>query len=111
MPLLQTFDALVCDDSRPLRASSVTPLQALAMYNGDFVNEEAKCFADRIRREAGSSADRQIERGFLLALGRRPTPAEAERMKSLLVSGSSAQDPLAGFCRILFNVNEFIYID
>ena len=47
MPFIQTFDALVCDESKPLRHASVTPLQALAMYNGEFVNEEARYFAAR----------------------------------------------------------------
>ena len=32
MPFLQAFDGLVCEDSMPRRALSVTPLQALEMY-------------------------------------------------------------------------------
>ena len=110
-PLMQVFDALVCDESRPRRRHSVTPLQALAMYNGDFVNEEAKHFAHRVRDEAGDALDRQIERAFKLCLSREPTKPEMDRTRVFLQAGQSRQEALAGLCRILFNSNEFVYVD
>ena len=109
MPFMQAFDALVCEQSRPKRRSSVTPLQALAMYNGRFVNQEAVHFAARVRKLAGENASTQIDFAFQVAYGRHPTPEEVTRLAGFLKTASS--DPLVGLCRVLLNSNEFVYID
>ena len=111
MPLMQTFDALVCEESRPRRRTSVTPLQALAMYNGTFVNEEARYFAARVRQLAGHDVSQQVRHAFELALGRSPSSAESDRLQQLFRSASSLEEGLLGVCRILYNTNEFVYID
>ena len=111
MPFLQTFDSLVCDESRPRRRASVTALQALALYNGDFPNKETVQFAARVRKEAGDDPRRQIERAFRLAFSREPTADETERMQAFLQEGEGAEKRLSGLCRILYNANEFVYID
>ena len=115
MPLMQMFDALVCDESRPRRRSSVTALQALAMYNGMLVNEESHHFAERVQSETGDLPETQINHAFRLALSRRPTPAEAAYFADFFRdnhdSDGNGPDPLVALCRILYNTNEFIYID
>ncbi|MBP85950.1 MAG: hypothetical protein CMJ64_04405 [Planctomycetaceae bacterium] len=108
MPHMQVFDALVCDESRPRRQHSVTPLQALAMYNGAFVNEETRHFAERVRRDAGTDVSRQIGRAFQIALGRQPTEEELTQFIEL---ANDTETGLVGVCRVLLNSNEFIYID
>jgi hypothetical protein len=108
MPSMQVFDALVCDESRPRRGQSVTPLQALAMYNGAFVNEETRHFAERVRREAGPDVAQQMERAFQIALARKPTEDELSQLAQLARGDES---DLTGACRVLLNCNEFIYID
>ena len=109
MPFMQAFDALVCEQSRPKRRASITPLQALAMYNGRFVNQEARHFARRIRKQAGDDRAAQVDFAFQVAYGRHPSTDEAARLGRFLKSASS--DPLVGLCRVLLNSNEFIYID
>ena len=111
MPLMQVFDSLVCEESRPRRRTSVTPLQALALYNGDFVNEEARHFSRRVRTQAGDDPAAHVRHAFHLALGRTPTPEEATRMEEFLRTGSTPEESLAGLCRVLFNSNEFVYVD
>jgi len=111
MPLLQTFDALVCDESRPRRATSVTPLQALAMYNGEFVNDEAQYFAQRLIDEAGEDAGQQIELAFQLALGRAPTDDEEKSMVDFVNGQDDRMTGLVGICRVLYNTSEFLYVD
>ena len=111
---MDAFDAMVCETSRDRRRSSVTSLQALEMYNGDFVNEEAKHFAERIRKEGGSDSASRIHRAFKLALSRPPTSEELTKMRGFLdASGSDndSGDGLTGLCRILLNSNEFVYVD
>ena len=111
MPFLQTFDSVVCDATRDRRQASVTPLQALAMYNGRFANEEATHFAARIRKEAGESPATQIQLAFKTALGREPTPDESERMQALMATSAGSSDALAPVCRVLLNANEFVYVE
>jgi hypothetical protein len=111
MPFMQTFDSVVCDGTRDRRQASVTPLQALAMYNGRFANEEATHFAARVRKEAGDSTAAQIQLAFKIALGREPAPGETDRMQSLLKSSTEGSDAMAAVCRVLFNANEFVYVE
>ena len=81
------------------------------MYDGDFVNEEAKHFAERIRKEAGPDTREQIERAFLLAFGRRPIASELQDARAFVQTGQSKQNPLIGLCRVLLNANEYVYVD
>ena len=120
MPLMQTFDALVCDESRPRRRTSVTPLQALAMANGEFIHDEAKHFAERISKtipqndnEANVNAveSLRITKAFELALGRLPTNTEVQTLRDLIRSSASPESGLTAMCRVLLNTNEFIHID
>jgi hypothetical protein len=117
MPLMQSFDALVCDESRPSREASVTPLQAFAMWNGEFVHEEAGHFASRIdpaqKMEITDAQHRihTVEAAFEIALGRLPTDQEASRMIRLIDSSESHRDGLVSLCRVLLNTNEFLHVD
>ena len=111
MPFMQAFDSTVCDESRPRRRTSVTPLQALSLFNGDFVNEEAAALARRIQREAGESVEEKVRLACRLALGRPPTAEESRYFGRLLGQGTDVDAALNGFCRVLLNANEFVYID
>ena len=109
MPLMQTFDAIVCDAARDVRQNSVTSLQAMAMYNGGFVSEVARHFADRIREQVGSSDLAQIELAFRLAICRAPAADEVQRLRQLMDT-SSPEERLPGVCRVLLNSSEFVYL-
>ena len=111
LPMLQTFDAPVLDASCDRRRTSITPLQALSLYDGDFVNEEARHFADRVRMQAGAQADSQIRHAFQLALGRGPSDDESEQVRGFFTSASSDEEALVGLCRVLLNSNEFVYVN
>ncbi|MBL8240792.1 MAG: PSD1 domain-containing protein [Bryobacterales bacterium] len=103
VPLLEVLD--LCDTARPAakrQTTSVAP-QALQLFNGDFMNRQAKYFAERLRREAQGDAAR-IERAYRLALARRPRAGEREAMLRFLRTGS-----LEEMCRVILNLNEFAY--
>ena len=76
VPMLEVLD--LCDTTNSTEKRSITSIapQALTLYNGDFVNQQAAFFADRIVREVGNDTDKQIERAYLLALCRPPTASE-----------------------------------
>jgi hypothetical protein len=101
-------DALDCpsgDQLTPARVNSVTVQQALALWNNAFVLRQAEHLASRIGREA-SGTDQQIDRAIRLVLSRPST--EVERQK---FAAYAAKHGLANFCRLLFNSNEFMFID
>jgi hypothetical protein len=111
MPLLQTFDAPVCDESRPLRRASTTPLQALAMYNGVLVTAEVPHFADRVIGLAGPGAEDRIQFAFRLALCRDAKPDEINQLKTYYETFKDPREAMISVCRVLYNTNEFLYLD
>jgi Protein of unknown function (DUF1553)/Protein of unknown function (DUF1549)/Planctomycete cytochrome C len=102
------LDCLDCADpnlNTPVRNITLTALQALALLNDPFMVKQAELFADRLQRESAERAG-QIERAYRLAFGRPPTAAERD-----LVQGYAREHGLANACRLLFNANEFAFID
>ena len=90
----------------PKRLTTTTPLQSLALYNNEFMLKQARYFAGRIEKEAGTALDAQVIQAFQLAFGRNPTPDEACLSRNILRSRG-----LFALCRALFNANEFVYVD
>lgn len=104
--LLDAFDCPDPSTTAPRRAVTTTPLQALALLNNAFVLHVCDKFVERLQREAADDPARQVTRAYRLAYARRPLPDEqaaAER-----VVREHGLDVLA---RVLFNSNEFIYVD
>jgi hypothetical protein len=104
VPLLEVLD--FCDTARTAaerQTTSVAP-QALQLFNGSFVNRQARALASRLRREAGLDRGRQVELGYRLVLARAPSAAEARKMEAFL-----REQPLEELCRVLLNLNEFVY--
>lgn len=87
------------------RNESLSALQALALLNNGFMISMSKSFAERLTREAHSTED-QITRAFQLALSR--TPSESERQDLVTFTQKHG---LANTCRLIFNMNEFIFTD
>ena len=111
MPFLEVFDSPVCDESRPIRRASNTPLQALALLNGPLVNSEVGPFADRVAAEADDSIDSQVNRAFEIALCRPPDRDERLRFSQYLIDADEPNGNLRSLCRILLNCNEFLFLD
>jgi len=93
------------DQLTPARNNTVTVQQALAMWNDAFVARQAEHFAARLEREA-SGLDERIARAFELALNRPPTADERRDF-----SDYAQRHGLANFCRLLFNSNEFMFVN
>ncbi len=87
------FDVLdFCDTARSADRREITTVapQSLTLFNGDFVNRQARHFADRLEREAGPVPEKQIERAYQLALGRLPDKLELEEMRKFLVEEAAS---------------------
>ncbi len=106
VPFMETFDLPENSTSCALRTVSVVAPQALTLMNSPLAIEASGVFAERVRREAGTSIPERVDRAFRLALQREPDPGEREMCVAL------ARDlGLAELCRALLNLNEFAYVD
>ncbi|HEV8063049.1 MAG TPA: DUF1549 and DUF1553 domain-containing protein [Gemmataceae bacterium] len=110
VPLLEVLD--LCDTTRTSaqRLTTTVAPQALSLFNGDFIQHQARYLADRLEREAPGDGRREIDRAFQLTLCRPPTAAESAVMSQYLNQGDRRQ-ALEQVCRVLFNLNEFVYPD
>jgi hypothetical protein len=104
--LLDVFDCPDPSTKTPRRAVTVTPLQALALMNNSFVLRTSEQFARRIGRDAGADPARQVRRAYQLAFAREPDSDELATVESFV-----AAHGLTELCRVLFNSNEFLYVD
>ena len=128
VPMLEVLD--VCDTTQSSDKRAVTSIapQALTLFNGEFVNRQARHFADRLNREAGAKVEAQIQLAWRLALARPPKPEELAAMQRFLAeetdnqlreapasksvsADEAAHAALTQMCRVVLNLNEFVYPD
>jgi Protein of unknown function (DUF1549)/Protein of unknown function (DUF1553) len=122
LELLDTPDTTFSCEQRPV---STTGPQALTFLNGEFIQQQARYFAERLVHEAGPDSAAQIKRAFELALCRPPRPEElaasldflSRQQRQIEAEGSASkkgseearQKALAAFCLVILNTNEFVF--
>jgi Protein of unknown function (DUF1553) len=104
-PFLECLDCADPNISTPIRSTTVTALQALALLNDPFVLQQAECFAERLQR-AGPDPPRQVALACQLAFGRPPRPEESAALQDY-----AKRNGLPKMCRLVFNTNEFVFVD
>jgi hypothetical protein len=104
-PFMATLD---CADASALvakRNETVTPLQSLALLNNKFMVRMAEHFAARIIPLGNDNRERLLA-ACRLALTREPTDTELAKLAAY-----ADQHGLANTCRLIFNMNEFVFVD
>jgi hypothetical protein len=112
VPMLETLD--FCDTTQSTERRAITTIapQALTLFNGEFVNRQAERFAERLAREASGDLDRQLDLAYRLALCRPPTDTERGAIRQFFESQAlqtNQQAALVQVCRVILNLNEFVY--
>ncbi len=127
VPMLEVLD--LCDTTRSTEKRNITsvPTQALTLFNGNFVNRQARYLAERVEIEAGDERAAQVKRIWQLALCRLPEDEERQQMVQFLIEeagslkadakkageeitdGEARRQALVQLCRVVFNLNEFVY--
>ena len=126
VPLLEVLD--LCDTTRSTEQRNITSVapQALTLFNGKFVNQQANHLAGRAITEAGGDPIAQVTHVWRIALCRHPTEyeqfamvafleAEQARLQSEARDGKNLSDQeahrraLVQVCRVIFNLNEFVH--
>jgi hypothetical protein len=99
------MSSLDCADPSVLvdrRNQTITPLQALAQLNNPLCLAMAEHFAKRLP----ASHEMALREAFHVALQREPTAAERASLLPYL-----QQHGAANTCRLLLNLNEFVFVD
>lgn len=128
-PLLEAFDFPDMHESCAARAQTTIAPQALMLLNSNLVLASAEAFARALLADQGDAQlESIVESAYLASLGRSPLAEEVEqgaefiRRQVELVEASQAdaeaENPtdslataVADFCHVLFNSNEFIYLE
>lgn len=100
--MLDSFD---CPDpavATPQRTISNTAVQALTLFNNDFVLKQSRFLAARLQREFAADP---LAGAYSLLLGRSPSAKERQLGEAFL-----KDNPLDLYCRVLINSNEFQYV-
>jgi hypothetical protein len=104
-PFLDCLDGADPNQPVPVRNTTVTSLQALAMLNNPFMVRQAQHFAQRLQ-EAGSSPRDRAVLAHRLAFGTRP---DADTLTALIAHAEKHGWPAT--CRVLLNANAFVFVD
>jgi hypothetical protein len=119
---LDTFDGADPNASTATRSPGETTLQALAMLNSAFVDEQADILGVRVGMAVGSDQER-IAYAYQLAFGRAPAvdevrectkflaDARAELKHSSLAADRQPRAALASLMHVLLASDEFLFID
>jgi hypothetical protein len=104
-PWLAALDCADPSQQVDKRNQTITPQQALALLNSQLTAVMAKHFAARVERLGGDTRERVIA-AVRIAVGRSPTADELEALASY-----ANEHGLANACRVVLNLNEFVFVD
>ena len=120
-PMFEVFDMPDTHETCARRNNTVTAPQALELLNNEVVLDWAQAFAGRVLNDGGMSREEEVNRAYKLAYSRLPDAAERtsalqflERQSGLLAKGGNAaaeHTALVDLCHMLFNSNEFVYVN
>ena len=104
-PFMESLDFPDLGILAPKRGSSISALQALSLYNNDFVLHHSRLLADHLAQHADSLED-QLQLAVQRILLRDPRPHERKLLRDY-----AEQHGLAATCRVLLNSNEFLFVE
>ncbi|MBI3839442.1 MAG: DUF1549 domain-containing protein [Planctomycetia bacterium] len=104
-PFMECLDCADPSIMTPKRNTTLTSIQALALLNNPFATRQAEHFAERLRGLT-SELPAQVKLAYRLALGREPNNREAAALTDY-----ATRHGLTNACRVIFNSNEFVFID
>jgi hypothetical protein len=122
VPMLEVLDLCDVSSTSDRRVTTSIAPQALALYNGEFVNQQAEALAARLLRDANDQIG-LIDQAYRVALCRKPTDDELSSVREFLSAETAGQlrdtpslskveaqrRAIVQLCRVILNLNEFVY--
>jgi Protein of unknown function (DUF1553)/Protein of unknown function (DUF1549)/Planctomycete cytochrome C len=104
-PFMEALDCADPNLNTPVRSQTLTALQALALWNDLFMVRQSHELARRLE-ESSNNLRGQVVALYRLALSRDPRDQELAALAAY-----AAEHGLANACRLLWNTNEFVFVD
>lgn len=104
-PMLESLDCPDPSVMAPRRSQTITPLQSLSLMNNPLMERAAAHLAQRLSRHA-DDVDGQISSAYAAILCREPQVRELELSRDFVRERGIEQ-----LCLILFNTNEFLFVE
>jgi hypothetical protein len=104
-PFVECFDGADASQWTPVRSTSVTALQALSLFNGELVLAQSNALAELLKRRSVDH-DSLVSNLCWRMWGRAPTKEETAAMWK-----HAQEHGVASLIRVLFNSNEFLFLD
>ncbi len=101
-PLMERFDCPDVSMITDKRTVTITAIQALALLNNPFVLKQAEHLAERVAKAGGDP----VTAAFRFTLQRQPALREQQTLTAYL-----AREGMVNLCRLLLNLNEFLFVD
>ncbi len=105
-PFMEALDFPDLGLLAPQRSISTSALQALSLYNHDFVLHHSAAIARRVEQERPDAIEAQVQRMVQLVWLRAATEDESQ-----LLNQFADQHGLEAAARLLFNSNEFLFVE
>ncbi|MDA7527541.1 PSD1 and planctomycete cytochrome C domain-containing protein [Planctomicrobium sp.] len=105
-PLLESLDCPDPSVMLPRRLHTITPMQSLSLLNNPFIEYCSKRLSNRIQNETPEDVDQQIGQLYRLLLLRVPKPRELELARTFVQKQKFQQ-----LCLVMFNTNEFLFVE
>jgi len=102
------FGVFDCPDASQVvdkRSRSTTPLQALNLFNSQFVIQQCEILAKRLETEFPNAVEQQVRHTLQSAFGRIAVKEEIDDAVRFVKEAGLIQ-----FCRAVFNANEFVFV-
>lgn len=104
--IFSAFDIPDSGQVCPSRPQSTTPLQALNLFNSNFLIEQAAELARCATSEGGKDLAKQIAAAYEFAYTRSPDDSEVASALAF-----TRENGLPALCRAILNSNEFLFIE
>ena len=105
-PFLEVLDCPDPSTKTPRRAVTTTPLQALSLLNNSFMLRMSERLAETQRQNTTDVSDQDVARIVEQLFGRKPSAPELAELRMF-----ATQHGLPTLARVLFNSNEFLYVE
>ena len=104
-PFMTTLNCADPSQQVARRDKAITALQSLALLNNKLMVAMARHFAGDVERSSANQLQ-AISKAFYRAIGRQPTASELADLTAY-----AGKHGMANACRLMFNLNEFSFVD
>jgi len=104
-PFMESLDFPDLGLLAPKRGHSVSALQALTLYNNDFVLHHSQLLAEKLKAKH-ATIDAQVSEACRLIFLR-----ELNHEETVILVAYADKHGLAATCRVLLNSNEYVFVD